>query len=763
MTLVSMKKAFKTSPWGGCNQHSCDCKRTLLTLCAILLSVWLAPAHAVSDGNVIAGNTVYTNPEGSYIPSSDNSLSYTVLTVTTSKYRNGTVSVKAADGTQISGTLNIPSHIYIKSGTSYYRYAVTEIPESAFKGQTGITDVDFVWDHVNGYGITTIGKDAFAETTGLTGTIQLPRTITSIGDNAFGVSTSTTTRSVVIGANYTEPTTLKFGSNIFKGRTITNLHILGNFGSRFTASGTVVSDVTNLYYYGDGTKDDYGDGTKHDVDDSYYGFLTALKNNGYGISAQNLYLPRNQIKSFVESCRNNGKTDWIPATVNSITFENKIDNVGTFTLLLYSNDSKMPGPQLAVHAASLDDNVKDLELNFKNDEWNTDLMPTRTGLNTDITMIDTEAFAGNDNLQSITIKPDGSDNITINGNAFAGVKTLRYVDLSNIKNYTLADGYTLTRIPTTTADENTPCKYTKSSGTFDDELTGTSPFGGVPAYTLVFMPSSFTQASNNNTETVNKADGTSSSLSRPLDENYIFETDGSRSCNHFGVYEMTDLDATTASGQRYTWYSFVNPYAFTAASSTYYRQYTANVPASVCLPFAPSTAKGKFYTYKSDNDAEIVITSVDAPAANTPYFYFPANSGTLSSSTSQTISAVTTTDEISSNKMYGVFAGKSMSDVSGAYGMASTEFTYNGKSYPAGTFVKFSSTAYLNPFRSYLLLGSSGAKPAIMQMVIDDTPSGITDLPANAEDETPYYNLQGMKVTSPSKGIYIHNGRKVIE
>lgn len=149
--------------------------------------------------------------------------------------------------------------------------------------------------------------------------------------------------------------------------------------------------------------------------------------------------------------------------------------------------------------------------------------------------------------------------------------------------------------------------------------------------------------------------------------------------------------------------------------------------------------------------------------ANTPYFFYPSNNATLSSTTKQTIGAVTKSDEKMSNNLYGVYAGKSFAGVSNAYGMASTAFTYNGTSYPAGTFVKFTDKAYLNPFRAYLLLSGSSAKSAVMEMVVDDTPTGITNLPTASNAEASYYNLQGMRVTSPTKGIFIHNGKKIVK
>lgn len=739
----------------------------LLTLVLLFLGSLLSSAQTgVKEGTVFKGNAVYTNTgteeKRNMTLSSADYLTFTVLTATTSKYSNGTVRVKATDRSTISGALYIPSVVYVYSGGSYYPYYVTEVDPDAFENQTGITDVFFTADPVYKYQVTSIGKNAFAGTTGLKGTLQLPRSITSIGDNAFGVSATTTIADVVVGANSTGPSSLTVGADVFKRRTITNLHLLGNFGSNITISNNKAlfskDNVTNVYYYGGGN------------DDSYYAFLTAIDKKGFGLPGQNLYLPSDEIKSFVDNCTaNNHSDDWIPSTINCLTFDHEVSGIGNFTFMITTTDIQNGGAQLAIHAAKFDDGVINDTLDFSDDAWKTDLMPTATSLTTHITMIDSKAFAGNDNLQSITIKPANNEAVTIKGDAFSGVKSLRYIDLSQSGDFNVADGYTLSRIPTTKFDENTPYKYTKKTdgtGKYDYELTSTNPFGGLPAYTLVFLPTNIEKYPSGSTETVYKTDGTTATnLTRPLDENFVLwkSYDEKYTCNNFGVYDITALDNMTATDQKYSWYSFLNPHEFTAANSKFYRQFSAGVPSSVCLPFQPATSNGKFYTYKSADDKHIVITTVDAPSANTPYFFYPSNNATLSSTASQTIGAVTKSEEMTSNNLHGVYAGKSFAKVSNAYGMASTAFTYNGTSYPAGTFVKFTDKAYLNPFRAYLLLNGSGAKSAVMEMVVDDTPTGITNQPTASNAETPYYNLQGMRVAAPTKGIFIHNGKKIVK
>lgn len=63
--------------------------------------------------------------------------------------------------------------------------------------------------------------------------------------------------------------------------------------------------------------------------------------------------------------------------------------------------------------------------------------------------------------------------------------------------------------------------------------------------------------------------------------------------------------------------------------------------------------------------------------------------------------------------------------------------------------------------------GESPAKFANMAMVFDDLiegneTTGIKELETDVLNDNKYYNLQGVEVAYPLKGIYIHNGKKVI-
>ena len=741
----------------------------------VIISVYggVCNASAIKEGDKLSGSNVYVSESfGKYSLLNNPNLSFTVLKIATSKNDPGAVSVKPSSNVSFEGALTIPSVIYVDK----YPYAVTTIPDKAFQGKTGITNLLFSSDSFYSYQLTTIGNNAF-EGAALTGTIQLPRTITSIGDNAFALPSGTTgtIADVVLGANGQDATsTLSFGKSVFGNRTITNLHVLGNFSYATYSDNDQTfnsSNVTNLMYYGDGTTGN-GDGTTGnndgDGDEGYYQFLstTLSKNSSFTQFGEHLFLPADDVKNFVKQCTDNKHTDWIPETVNCLTFKKTTEDGSTYTLMLKSSDEDY---ELALHGADLNDKVPDLTLDFS--KWDIDILPTTSSLNGYVVQIDSKAFAGNDNLQSITITPYSPKvSCKIEGNAFQGLKSLRFLNLSN-ENITMAKGYSLSRIPTTTPDESVAYQYTKSTNTYTYELSELTPFGGLPAYTLVFLPKNITSYPNaNQTEVAYKIDGKTvhDTWKRPTDENYMWYDDNNDIpwyCNNFGVYDVPELIPSNASDQSCSWYSWSTPNKFRVKTkSTFYRDFKAGVPSSVCLPFAPDKpANATFYTFSSSDNTSVTLTSVDAPAANTPYFIRPTADTQLTSTKAQTISSSATISN--TDNMHGVYTGQSMENISNAYGMSAKAFTTsNGTTYPAGTFFKLKQSAntYINPFRAYLTLSGAGAKASIMRLVIDDSTTGIKKTTADNDKATPYYNLQGIETAHPKKGIYIHNGRKVL-
>jgi hypothetical protein len=59
--------------------------------------------------------------------------------------------------------------------------------------------------------------------------------------------------------------------------------------------------------------------------------------------------------------------------------------------------------------------------------------------------------------------------------------------------------------------------------------------------------------------------------------------------------------------------------------------------------------------------------------------------------------------------------------------------------------------------------GGSTVNVKGIYLIPEESPTGINTLQTDNTSLTDrYYNLQGQPVTNPTKGIYIHNGKKVV-
>ena len=78
--------------------------------------------------------------------------------------------------------------------------------------------------------------------------------------------------------------------------------------------------------------------------------------------------------------------------------------------------------------------------------------------------------------------------------------------------------------------------------------------------------------------------------------------------------------------------------------------------------------------------------------------------------------------------------------------------------------VNADNTIKITSFRAYLTPQAAGdsVSPAPMLRIIFGNTTGITDLKKSIVEDDVIYNLNGVRVTNPSKGLYIVNGKKVV-
>lgn len=210
-------------------------------------------------------------------------------------------------------------------------------------------------------------------------------------------------------------------------------------------------------------------------------------------------------------------------------------------------------------------------------------------------------------------------------------------------------------------------------------------------------------------------------------------------------------------------------------------QQTSLYGGTVCFPFDVKYPEGQ-----GDKDIKpyVPVDYTYAYAASNPIvrayslddYYVPAYVGVLiRSKKTATVSSYCQMDEDqmhkedkltavgynknAENRMVGAVEDVTIQNESG--------FQYYAFSKKYGKFVKINDGVTFPYFKAYFRLKNSSTSPAKGFSIVydeEDVPAGIdgiTDF-GKDNDNAPYYNLNGVQVSKPTKGVYIHNGKKVI-
>ncbi len=170
--------------------------------------------------------------------------------------------------------------------------------------------------------------------------------------------------------------------------------------------------------------------------------------------------------------------------------------------------------------------------------------------------------------------------------------------------------------------------------------------------------------------------------------------------------------------------------------STLYLDYAVKIPEGV-----------KAYTAEIKSGTEIVITPIDEDV-------IPAYTGVVleMSSTGTYDFHATSTDAAIGSDLQGILTSTPTSSVSGSV------YVLNIKE-GSPLFSRYTG-ANLGANKAYLVFPSSEAKYTLR--MADDDVTAIKSATATQQGDSRYYNLQGVPVSNPSKGIYIKNGKKII-
>ena len=207
-------------------------------------------------------------------------------------------------------------------------------------------------------------------------------------------------------------------------------------------------------------------------------------------------------------------------------------------------------------------------------------------------------------------------------------------------------------------------------------------------------------------------------------------------------------------------YPFKAPAAFTAtAAPTYDRAFTASTTTTVCLPFALTATEaatlGTFYELSSIDGTTLHFTSVDAPEANKAYLVVPTATSLMLSETDKAIAA-TPADlgtTVSGVDFIGTLTATTIPASDGSY----SYYAFNN-----GSLVRVvENAATLPAFRGYFRV--AGASARSLNISLDDETTGIGSVKSGEVIVKSFYNLKGQRVSQPTKGLYIVNGKKVVK
>ncbi|MBR5118811.1 MAG: hypothetical protein IK100_09225 [Muribaculaceae bacterium] len=194
---------------------------------------------------------------------------------------------------------------------------------------------------------------------------------------------------------------------------------------------------------------------------------------------------------------------------------------------------------------------------------------------------------------------------------------------------------------------------------------------------------------------------------------------------------------------------------FTPAT-TYTRVFEAAQTYTVCLPMAVNTSdvtNGKFYELASYSDNTLHFNEVSGTTtAYKPYLFVTSAAGVVLSGDITAYSSQDLTTTVSGASMIGTIGSQTL--VSGTN-------TYYGYRASNGVFVQIGSTtgAHIGAYRAYIQIpGSVGVKA--FNVVLDDA-TGIETVSNFKTQDSGVFNLAGQRVSTPTRGLYIVNGKKV--
>ena len=209
-------------------------------------------------------------------------------------------------------------------------------------------------------------------------------------------------------------------------------------------------------------------------------------------------------------------------------------------------------------------------------------------------------------------------------------------------------------------------------------------------------------------------------------QNYYFSVGGSKLGFYGFKFIPSVFGISTASGRNYASHVTTKKLDFASAEG---------ITAYIATGF------------NGDKDA-IVLKEVDIVPSGTPIIVNTTTQGA-------TVNVPITTDDESSMEGNALVAGDGTTAWNGTDG-----YTYY---YLASDLFHQATSGTLQSGKAYLKV-ANGDLPSARSFgfVFDDDATGINDVKSVQKNDNRYYNLNGLEVAQPTKGLYIVNGKKVV-
>lgn len=201
---------------------------------------------------------------------------------------------------------------------------------------------------------------------------------------------------------------------------------------------------------------------------------------------------------------------------------------------------------------------------------------------------------------------------------------------------------------------------------------------------------------------------------------------------------------------------------FTAKQAKLDREFTIGQNSSIYLPFAinkeTTSELGTFYEFTDVADGKITMTPLkDGTKANTPYM-FKANKEALSFKMVDIEYILAELPFIDGVTFEGTYQQKEIcsTDDCQYYCFMASDGKFVHVVPPTPVTVK--------PFRAYMVKSGSDGLSNTLDIDWGDGTTSLNDVRSKMSEVRGdvFFDLQGRQVTNPTKGIYIHNGKKVV-